>query len=125
MVQPTAGVHNYGQVRAYLKKIIYASALSREGANVMVVNAGGYTGAAAEETQVLSELGISMREAINADEDVSGKYKVYQLVSDGEKPETRQKLEQLYGVKVELSTPAFTVPEGVDFVVVIGPEATK
>lgn len=125
VVQPTAGLHNYSQVRAYLKKIIYASVLSREGANVMVVNAGGYTGAAAEETQVLSELGINMREAINADEDISGKYKVYQLVSDGEKPETRQKLEQLYGVKVELSTPALTVPEGVDFVVVIGPEATK
>jgi len=125
IVQPTAGLYDYSAIRAYIRKTVYASALSREAAQVIVVNAGGYVGAAGKETERLAELGMNMLDATNADEDISGKYVVYQLAADGEKPETRQKLAELYGVSIQHGTPPFAVPEGVDFVVLIGPEATE
>jgi hypothetical protein len=125
IVQPTAGLYDYSAIRAYIRKTVYASALSREAAQVIVVNAGGYVGAAGKETERLAELGMNMLDATNADEDISGKYAVYQLAAEGEKPQTRQKLAELYGVNVQQGTPPFAVPEGVDFVVLIGPEATE
>ena len=125
IVQPTAGLYDYSAIRAYIRKTVYASALSREAAQVIVVNAGGYVGAAGKETERLAELGMNMLDATNADEDISGKYAVYQLAAEGEKPQTRQKLAELYGVNAQQGTPPFAVPEGVDFVVLIGPEATE
>ena len=123
IVRPTAGLYDYSQIRAYLKKTIYASDIAREDAQVMVVNAGGFTGAATKETDRLAELGMNMLTATNAGEDITGAYQIYQLVGIDEKPSTRQKLEEVYGVRVNQGTPAFTVPDGVAFVVLIGPEA--
>lgn len=119
IVQPSAGLFNYSEIHAYLKRTIFATPLSREAAKVVVINASGETGAAGRETERLANLGLDMQQPSNSPEDIKGDYRIYQLSSSESKPLTRQKLEELYG-SITSGRPAFTVEDGVDFVVILG-----
>lgn len=119
VVQPSAGLFDYSAIRAYLKRTIFATPLSKEGAKVMVVNASGEAGAAGRETERLADLGIDTLDPSNSPEKIEGDYLVYQLIPDGQKSLTKQKLEELYG-RVAQGNPPFAVESDVEFVVVLG-----
>lgn len=121
IVQPVAGLTEYGQIRAFIKKNIYATPVSREDAKVLVLNGGGPAGSAQAEVDKLRDLGMNMLAAGNAPEGDYGKFKLYQLVSEDKKTATRAKLEELYGTKVAYSQPPFSLSQDADFVVVVGP----
>lgn len=120
IVRPVAGIYDYSQIKAYLKKTIYATDLTRENANIIVVNATETSGVAGKETQKLADLGLNVEEPTNTEAGNYGNYKVYKLVASDKMPLTQSKLEELYKTKAVLDKPPFEVPTGVDFVVVIG-----
>ena len=125
VVQPVAGLYDYSDIRAYLKKTIYATPLTKENAAISVVNAGGVSGSAGKESDKLSGFGLTVSSVSNAPEDISGKYKIYQLGDSAKYELTRSKLEEIYGVKVTNGNPGFSVEDDVAFVVLIGPDATE
>lgn len=120
IVQPVAGLYDYSQIRAYLRKTIYATPVTREAAKVAVFNASGTDGLARKESDKLSELGMNITLVDNAPEGKYGKYKIYQLVDDGKKDATKSKLEELYSTKVTKGKPSFSIAAQADFVVVVG-----
>lgn len=125
IVQPVAGMYNYSAIRAYLKKTIYATALSKENASVVVLNGTDVAGVAQKEADALEELGLNVLSVGNATESANGKNKVYALVKEGEKPETRKKLAELYKTTITQGAPSFEVPDGAAFVVVVGVSAEQ
>ena len=125
IVLPSAGLYDYSAIRAYLKKTIYATALSKENASVVVLNGTDTAGVAQREADILEELGLNVLHVGNASESASGTNKVYALVKEGEKPETRKKLAQIYKTTITQSAPSFEVPDDTAFVVVVGASAEQ
>lgn len=120
IVQPAAGLYDYSEIRTFLKKTIYATPLSKEAATIAVLNGGGVSGAAQTEADKLKELGFQVKVVKNAPEGEYGKYTVYQLAKDGEKPESVKKLEELYGKRSSTQGSLTGLPTDVDFIVIIG-----
>lgn len=120
IVQPTAGLYNYAALQSFIKKTVYATPLSKEGANIVVLNGGGVQGSAQEQADALEALGLTVGLAGNAPSEGQAHYTVYQLAQEGNMPLTRAKLEELYGVSVRSGGPDFQVAAAADFIVVIG-----
>ena len=118
--QPVAGLYEYSQLQAFLQKKLYATALSKEDAHVVVLNASGVAGVAQQEADRLTALGMTVDNVGNVPADSLTANTVYQLQADNKQPLTLAKLTQLYGssVKAQLD-PSIVVSETTDFVVVI------
>ena len=120
IVQPTAGLNNYTEIRAFLKAEIYGDALTKERGTAAVLNGSSVAGAAKAEADKLGEAGIKVVQVGNAPR-ASGKYTVYQLGSGDKKPATAAKLKEIFGVEITQGTPPGVTPAaGTDFVVIIG-----
>lgn len=120
IVRPVAGLTDFSQIQAFIKKNIFVTPISKENAKVLVLNGGGPAGSAQAEVEKLEALGMDLLPADNAPEGGYGEHRIYQLSSSDQKTATRKRLEDTYGVKVTGGRPEFSVPEGVDFVVIIG-----
>lgn len=121
VVRPVAGLYDYSELRAYIKKTIYATELSREAARVVVLNGGAVSGAAQLESDKLKELGINVVLVDNASEGDYAQHKVYSLVDTELKVATRKKLQELYSPIVASDSLPFNLSVEADFVVVLGP----
>ncbi len=119
VVQPTAGLYDYSEIRAYLRKTVFATPMSKEGAKVLVLNGGGEVGSAKKQVDKLAKLGI-LATANDAPEGSFTGYKLYSLKGEDSKPLTRQKLAEVYGVKVSDKKLPFELNEEADFVIIIG-----
>lgn len=120
IVRPVAGLTDFSQIQAFIKKNVLVTPVSEEGARVLVLNGGGPDGSARSEVEKLGALGMELLPADNAPAGDYGQYRVYQLSSSDQKTATRKKLEELYDVKMTDGRPDFSLPEDVDFVVIIG-----
>ncbi len=120
-VVPTAGAYDYSQIQAYINKNINATPVSKESAHVVVLNASGIVGAAKREADKLEKLGMVIDEVGNARSRTTDNV-VYQIGTD--KPETKAKLESIYGVKSSTNTPPVTVGAKTRFVVIVGRPTT-
>ena len=116
--QPTAGMYQYDQIRAYIRKQLSANPVSREGANVVVLNGTDTAGVAQTEADKLDKLGMTITRIGNAPTGSYGKATIYQIGSD--MPATKAKLESLYSTKVTTETPPVTVTGDTNFVVIVG-----
>ena len=121
VVQPVAGLHNYSQIRKYLKDTIYATPLSKEGAKVAVLNGGGPAGAAQTKADELAEKGLDVVYVGNATQDITARYAIYRLGSAESMPLAKAKLEQLLSVQASGQS-SQEITEEVDYIVVIGPQ---
>ena len=65
-VVPVAGTYNYSGLQAYIKKHIYATAITREEPRVVVLNGSGIAGVAQAEATKLEALDISVNTVGNA-----------------------------------------------------------
>ena len=122
IVQPAAGLYNYSAIRAFIKKNIYATEISKEKASVAVLNGGGVAGAAQTQADKLTDLGMNVVRVGNAPERITGKAAIYRMTGENDKSATRVKLEEMYGVKAAPGNSAKFGKVEADFVIVFGPE---
>jgi polyisoprenyl-teichoic acid--peptidoglycan teichoic acid transferase len=118
IVQPVAGVYNYADIHSYVNKKLNANEITREAANVVVLNGSGVAGVAQREADELEAKGFVISGIDTAPDGEYGDIDVYQI-GEGKKA-TKSKLESLFKVKVKTSTPPVQVTEGTNFVVIFG-----
>jgi LCP family protein required for cell wall assembly len=118
VVLPVAGMFNYTQLQTFIHEKFSANPITREGAQVTVLNASGVGGLAQREAESLEAEGIIVNNIGDAPE---GEYVDVQIYQVGEGfAKTREKLEELLGVKVSTTTPPGEIVEGTNFVVIYG-----
>ncbi len=118
VVMPAAGIFNYTQLRAYLKQELSTDPVTREGANVMVLNGSGVTGVAQTEADKLTEAGFIVSDVGNAPEAAYADVEIYQVGTGMSGTKTR--LESAFGVTVKTTAPPVTVDDTVNFVIIFG-----
>lgn len=121
--QPAAGMYNFSQIQAFIKKKLNSSPLARESAHVIVLNASGITGAAQAEADKLMALGMEIDEVGNAPSEGTYRSNVIYQVTKG-KPLSVAKLSALYGTTPKTSTPPVTVDDTTDFVIILAAPTT-
>lgn len=123
VVQPLAGVYDYSEIHSYIRKQINSDAVTKEGAEVAVLNGSGIMGAAQIEADKLEAKGITVTMIDNAPEGDYGKATIYQI-GEGN-PATKARLQKLYGVKVTPGDPPILVGAATKFVVIVGTVAQQ
>ena len=116
--QPSAGMYNFRDIQAYVKKKLTSNPITREEASVVVLNGSGIAGIGQKEADKLTEQGFVISNIANAPQ---GKYEdveVYQI-GDG-KDATKAKLESLFGVTIKTAAPPAGASAGTNFVVIFG-----
>jgi hypothetical protein len=118
VVMPSAGIFNYGQIRAYLKQKLSTNPVTRENAQVVVMNGSGTAGLAQTQADKLTKEGLVISGVETAPDGTYGDVEVYQI-GDGMSA-TEEKLQTLLKVTVRTTTPPVTVADGTNFVVIFG-----
>jgi LCP family protein required for cell wall assembly len=122
VVVPVAGVFNYTQLQTFIHEQFSANPITREGAQVTVLNASGVTGLAQREADELETEGFIVNGVGDAPEGEYVDVEIYQI-GDGYDA-TRAKLEELFGVTTRTTTPPGEIAEGTNFVVVFGKDTS-
>lgn len=119
--QPAAGLYNFTQLQAYIKKKIYATGISKEDPHVIVLNASGVTGAAQVEADKLTALGMTVDAVDNAPAALSASTNTIYQVSKDAKSKTAAKLSELYGAKpvVKTELTGVTIGEQTNYVIIL------
>jgi len=117
-VYPAAGVFDYSDLRAFVKKQITAEPFMKEDPTVTVLNGSGEVGVAQLGADALEEKGFTIDSIDNAPDGSYGKVTIYQISAD--KPASAAKLKEIYGVTPVTTTPPVSVTGETDFVVIIG-----
>ncbi len=118
VVQPLAGLYSYSGIQSYIRKQISSDAVTKEAANVVVLNGSGIAGAAQLEADKLEAKGLTIAAIDNAPAGEYGKVAIYQIGQGN--AATKARLEKVYGVKITPGDPPLLVDESTDFVVVVG-----
>lgn len=118
IVRPVDGLYVYSGIQKYIQKQMNSDAVTKEAAEVVVLNGSGIVGAAQVEADKLETKGITITMIDNAPAGDYGKVMIYQI-GDGNTA-TKKRLESVYGVKVQAGDPPVLVGETTDFVVVVG-----
>lgn len=123
VVMPSDGIFNYTGIRAFIKKKFSTNPVTREEANVIVLNGSETAGVAQTEADKLTEAGFLISGVDNAPE---GKYEDVEIYQIGKgNTATKEKLASTYGVTVKTTKPPVTVTGDTDFVVIIGKARTS
>ncbi|OGL21588.1 hypothetical protein A2707_06160 [Candidatus Saccharibacteria bacterium RIFCSPHIGHO2_01_FULL_45_15] len=120
VVQPSAGLYNYSDLRAYIKENLSSDPMVKEKAAVVILNGSGIAGAGQKEADKLEEKGFTITTIANAPVADYGKVKVYRIGEAAEAPGTAARLKELYGVELLTTDPPVTVTAGTKFVIVVG-----
>ena len=118
VVRPIDGIYDYSGIQQYIKKQINSDAVTKEAAEVVVLNGSGIAGAAQIEADKLGDKGFMVGATDNAPAGEYGKVKIYQIGNGNSA--TKARLEKIYGVKVTAGDPPVLVGETTKFVVVVG-----
>lgn len=118
VVQPVDGLYEYSGIHSYIQKQLSSDEVTKEGAEVVVLNGSGVAGAAQVEADKLEEKGMKVTTVDNAPEGEYGKATIYQLGE--ENPATKKRLEKIYGTTITAGDPPALVAATTDFVVVVG-----
>ncbi len=121
IVRPVAGLLNYSDIHAYVRKEILSEPYMKEEANILVLNGSGVAGVAQSFADILSDKSFIVTGVDNAPEGTYQPVEIYQITSD--KTATAAKLEALYGVKVKTTTPPASVMGETDYLIIIGDAA--
>lgn len=123
VVMPAAGIFNYTDIRTYLKQKLSTDPVTREGANIVVLNGSGVAGIAQTEADKLTKAGFIVTEVGNAPDDTYADIEVYQVGTG--MTGTKAKLESTFGVTVKTTEPPVAVSEDINFVVVFGKDRSS
>ena len=116
--QPSAGMYNFKDIQAFVKKKLSSNPVVREEANIVVMNGSGVAGVGQKEADKLTAEGFTISKITNAPSGTYGDVEVYQI-GEG-MTATKEKLASLFGVEVKTTTPPGTIPGGTNFVVIFG-----
>jgi anionic cell wall polymer biosynthesis LytR-Cps2A-Psr (LCP) family protein len=116
--QPVAGMYQFEGIQALIKRKLSSNPVTREEANIVVLNGSGVAGVAKTEADKLESQGFIISNMDNAPEGTYADVEVYQIGTD--KPATKAKLESLFGVKAKTTPPPVAAEAGTNFVVVFG-----
>ena len=117
-VYPAAGVGDYSDLQAYIKKQLTSDPFVKEEPVVTVLNGSGTAGIAQLAADALEAKGFTIDDIANAPEGSYGKVTIYQINTD--KTASAAKLKQIYGVSPTKGTPPVSINGETDFVVIIG-----
>jgi anionic cell wall polymer biosynthesis LytR-Cps2A-Psr (LCP) family protein len=117
-VVPQAGQYEYGQIQEFVEKKLSSNPVVREAANIVILNGTNVVGRAQTESDTLTDAGYTVTSTDNAPSNDYTKAIVYQLEKGYSG--TKAALEKRYKTKVVTTKPAFTVPSGTTFVVIVG-----
>jgi LCP family protein required for cell wall assembly len=123
VVMPAAGIFDYSQIRTFLKQKLSTDPVTREGANIVVLNGSGVSGVAQTEADKLTEAGFIVADVDNAPDGTYADVEIYQI-GEG-MAGTKARLESAFGVKTKTTAPPITVSEGVNFVVIFGKDRSS
>lgn len=118
IVRPVSGLYDYAGISAYLNKKMTSNPVTRENAQVDILNGSGVAGVAKTEADKLEKKGFTIGMLDNAPEGEYGKATIYQI-GEGN-PATKKKLQEIYKAQVTAGDPPVLVSEQTDFVVIIG-----
>lgn len=116
--QPSAGMYNFKEIQAFIKKKLSSNPVVREEAKVVVMNGSGVAGVGQKEADKLTAEGFTISKVTNAPAGTYGDVEVYQI-GEG-MTATKEKLASMFGVEVKMTTPPGVVPGGTNFVVIFG-----
>jgi polyisoprenyl-teichoic acid--peptidoglycan teichoic acid transferase len=120
VVKPVAGLMDYSDIQAYIRKRLTMDEATKENATITVLNGSGRVGAAAEMQDTLTTKGFNVVEAGNAAESAEyGKVAIYKL-STTKQPATAKKLATVLKAKVKTSALPYGMTSTSDFVVIVG-----
>lgn len=123
VVVPTAGVFNYAEIRAFIKKALSSNDVTREGAKVAVLNGSGKSGVAQAQADKLTAAGFTVSTVDTASDGTYADVEVYQIGKGMTK--TRAKLESMFKIKVKATTPPVAVAVGTNFVIIFGKDPSS
>lgn len=117
---PAAGLDDFTDIQAQIKKIFTADPITKEGATVVVLNATETSGLASKQLHELTKKGMTATIG-----DASADQAVTTIVdnSDGDMPNTLAYLKQKYTAEVAKNTTATIGYPGADFIVILGQNA--
>jgi len=116
--QPAAGMYNFTDIQAYVKKKLSSNPVVREEAKISVFNGSGTAGIGQKEADKLTTEGFTITKISNAP---AGTYEPVEVYQIGEgMPGTKAKLESYFGITVKTTTPPVSSAAGTNFVVIIG-----
>lgn len=121
IVRPVKGLLDYTGIQAYLAKKITSDPISREAAEIVVLNGSGVGGAAQTEATKLENENYVVTSIENAPKTISSKFEVYQL--DASKSATAEALAKKYGVTILTTPPPVSVAGTTAFVIIVGPNS--
>lgn len=116
---PAAGVDDFTQVQAYIVRLTSDSAVTREGATVVVLNGTSTSGLAASAQATLTGKGVNVGAVGDAASPVTSTTIID--ASAGKMPGTLGLLKQLYGQNVTTTNP-YAGTYTADFIVILGPD---
>ncbi|MEP7204933.1 MAG: LCP family protein [Candidatus Saccharibacteria bacterium] len=118
VVMPSAGIFNYSELRAFVAGQFNSNPVTREQANIVVLNGSGVAGMGQTQADRLTAEGLVVSMIDNAPEGQFSGVEIYKI--DASKTMTLAKLKDLFPKAViKTTTPPITVAKGTSFVVVI------
>lgn len=117
---PAAGIDDFSDIQTQIQRILTSDPVSREGANVMVLNGTSTTGLAATQTYALQHKGMTVSVA-----DAPANQPTTTIVDDsqGKMPNTLAYLKQKYNATVVKNASLTYNYPGADFILILGQSA--
>lgn len=121
VVEPAAGVYDYGDIQHYIKTNISGDKISQENADISVLNSSGVSGQAAKLADKIEAVGIPVGTIDTAPTGINqGSIVIYDQTG-GKKPATLAKLKStVSGAKVVTTGLPSGVTSSSDFVIIVG-----
>lgn len=118
-VIPSAGVGNYGAIQDYVGPLLSNDPRSYEQPTILILNATGKSGVAAEtKTKLETEEGYTIKAIDNIEGNFENPYTLY--VTTDKVPGTKEMLENYFGTYAITDIPE-NIPKDYDLILVIGP----
>lgn len=121
---PTAGIYNYGEIQKFVRTKLKDGFIRKENPNIVILNGTAVGGLATQKADVLKGYGYNVSNIDDAP-DKNTPSTIFVDLRGGDKKYTRRYLELRYKTTAVSKLPeGVTVPEDVDFVIILGQNET-
>jgi LCP family protein required for cell wall assembly len=120
---PAAGIGNYSQIQLFMRQITSNNPITKEAANVVILNAGNTTGLASAEAKVLADKGIDVSATADATPQQAGNTIIDN--SGGKDQATLAELKSLFGTTVNTKSTLTGTYANANFIVILGENQPK
>lgn len=121
---PAAGVDDYSDINAYIKKAMSSDPVVREAAKIVILNGGDITGLATKYSNILNNKGLNVVAVGDAPRQ-SGANVIIDQTTNNSKPGTKTRLQQLFPGSTETVRAASSSNyPSADFIVIFGTNQT-